>query len=140
MKSFSDYFKKVHNGDETKAYYSLELEAPQALWALYRAACDVSCGGGFASETILEAIEELEENGNDIDRVTIEPDCYYRALDKWFCECEGAACLCDEAVEEGLADGKEIYKTIAAGQYLAKDRIYRLVHEFLEENKVEVEA
>lgn len=88
---------------------------------------------------IWEAFEVLEEN--DIEDLSIEADCYHHQLLKWFSQCNCAPSCCDEALEEGLLEGvNEIWKIISGGQWFAKDRIYRMVYEFIQEDEEEEET
>lgn len=140
---YSDYFvEDIKNDGETR-FIKIREGAPEALHDFVRSVHVDEFDGLWPNDwvyrTISQAFDELEENGNDIDGVNIEPDCYYSDLDKWFCDNRIFSSICDDAVAEGLVSGKEIYKTIAAGQWLAMDRIYRRVSEFLEEAKEEEE-
>jgi len=90
----------------------------------------------WVDEIILDAIDDLYTNEVDIDDVNIEADPYYSQLSKWLNE-DCALEFCDEAVDDGLtADRSTIYDTLACGQWLAKDRIYHLVNDYLQENRI----
>lgn len=90
----------------------------------------------WIDEQIECAIDDLYTNEVDIDDVNIEADPYYSQLSKWLNE-DCALEFCDEAVDEGLtADRSTIYDTLAWGQWLAKNRIYRLVNDYLQENRI----
>lgn len=88
-------------------------------------------------EKISEAFEELENNGNDIDRCYYEPDCYYRELIEWMQE-PYAHGFINEAMRD-LGPFKDIYDQISVGQYQAIDAIYRAVNEFLNDNSADDE-
>lgn len=79
---------------------------------------------------IADAFFELAND--DLDEINIEPDVYYSDLYKWFGE-SYADQFCNEYLELYPAS-KDIWKTIAGGQWMAKDRIYHLVNDFLQEN------
>lgn len=50
-------------------------------------------------------------------------DIYNHDRARWLASHLGNHALCDEAVSEGLCDGKDIDQTIGCGQYLALERI-----------------
>lgn len=88
----------------------------------------------WVDEIILDAIDDLYTNEVDIDDVNIEADPYYSQLSKWLNE-DCALEFCDEAVDEGFtADRATIYDILSWGQWLAKDRIYHAVNDYLQEN------
>lgn len=88
----------------------------------------------WVDEIIQDAIDDLYTNEVDIDDVNIEADPYYSQLSKWLNE-DCALEFCDEAVDEGFtADRATIYDILSWGQWLAKDRIYHAVNDYLQEN------
>lgn len=88
----------------------------------------------WVDEIIWEAIDDLYEQGNDIDDVNIEADPYYSQLSKWLNE-DCALEFCDEAIDEGLtADRATIYDILSWGQYLAIQHIYYRVNDYLQQN------
>ena len=141
--SYSEFFVEDMKDDSKTRFIKIKDGAPQFLRDFVRSVhVDIFDGlwpNDWVYKIISQAFEELEENGNDLERVSIEPDCYYYELDKWFSSSLTFSGFCDEAVAEGLASGKEIYKTIAAGQYLAMIRIYGMVYDFLNEHSFETE-
>lgn len=86
-------------------------------------------------EQIVHALDELEDK-EDLEDITVEADIYYSDLYRWL-QNRFASWCCDDAVAEGFADGKEIDKTLQAGNWLAKDRIYRYVAEWIQERREE---
>jgi hypothetical protein len=135
MLNYSDYFKQKERTDGV-TFWHLTDDAPEILSDFVH---DVhkEVGGSsmwahdWVHEQIAYAFDECAEN--DIDDITIEPDPYYSDLYEWLKD-GYARSYCEEAIREGICDGKDMDKTVMAGNWLAKDRIYRLVGEFLEKN------
>ena len=137
MLNYSDYFKSKERTNGVK-FWHLTDDAPSILNDFVHEIHKEISGGSFPIDWIYEqiayAFEECEEN--DIDDITIEPDTYYSDLYEWLKD-GYARWYCDEAISEGFCDGKDMDKTVMAGNWLAKDRIYRMVADFLENNPLE---
>ena len=86
---------------------------------------------GWVESIIEDAFEELSEVS--IDDVNIEADVYTHQLMKWFSD-NFAIEICEEAREELGCEGKSIIDQIILGQWYAKDRIYHMVSDWLEQN------
>ena len=94
---------------------------------------DIDGSSGWVEEIMEEAFTELGEEGIDIDNVYIEADIYDSDLISWFNVCRPVN-ICEEAREELGSEGA-IMKQIAIGQWYAKNRIYHMVNDWLQENK-----
>lgn len=85
-------------------------------------------------ENILTAFEELE--ADDLDNISIEPDCYNSDLRKWV-DNSFAPVMIDEAQDEGIVrDQADFWERVSAGQILAKRYIYEAVNDFLGDREV----
>jgi hypothetical protein len=82
---------------------------------------------------ILEAFEDLEENGST-ENCNVEADIYNNDLAKWFYEnCNAYAHeYCNEGIEL-MGCETDILKMISHGQYVAKNNIYEAVENFIDE-------
>lgn len=68
----------------------------------------------------------------NLDDIDIQSDFASHDLKEWFKEPFADSCV--QEYEEMETVTKGMYNLLAGGQWLAKDRIYRMVNEFLEEN------
>lgn len=137
-KKYSEYFIVKKRNETNESFFSLSQDAPKELTKLvYDIHQDFDClPNDWIYSIIVEAFEELEET--PLDNCSYEADCYYNSLYKWFGE-PYANELCSEYLTEfgcGI-DTISMYTIIGNAQYLAKDRIYRFVDEFLEEHDKE---
>jgi hypothetical protein len=82
--------------------------------------------------TISEAFSDLQNDS--LENITIEANPYYTDLWEWLGN-SYAKGFCNEALQEGITDQKDIYNIIGCGQYMAKELIYHAVDEFLEREK-----
>lgn len=80
---------------------------------------------------ILEAFEAMEEEDYTWEDCTIESDVYNSDLYKWFGE-PYAPGFIEQYVTE-LSDTKDIWTMISGGQWLAMERIYQMVSDFINE-------
>ncbi len=84
--------------------------------------------------TIAEAFDALAEDA--LDDISIEADPYYNQLYAWLGN-SYAAEYCNEAISSfsycKLADDYDLYAHIGIAQYMAKDRIYHAVNDFINE-------
>lgn len=138
--SYTQYFeirKKQYDGTE---FSCLTDNAPQSLKDFVRHVhrehfYDV-WPNDWIYATIHQAFDDLEEN--PLEDITIEPDMYNNQLYKWLYENGNAfaASLVEEYIEEfGEGLGVNLVKLISGGQWLAMDKIYRAVNEFLKNEK-----
>ncbi len=81
---------------------------------------------------IANAFEELEDNL--LDDITIEADSYYNDLYKWLGEPFAKGCI-EDYMSDFSAKTTDIYEMIASGQWVAKNRIYQMVNEFINEGE-----
>jgi hypothetical protein len=127
---YSDYFiEKVRvNGEK----YAFPKEgSPKELEDLIKSIHGLfdALPHDWIYKTIFWAFYWLEDD------ITIEPeaDVYTRDLLKWLDVALPISLhLCDEALEEGLCEAKDLTSIIACGQWIGLDRIYNEVREFLE--------
>jgi hypothetical protein len=131
-KEYAKHFEKAQRNNGV-SFIKRKEDAPEDLEDLIREIHFDHFGGCLSNDwiyaTILEAFEDLEND--DLENITIEADPYHTQLYKWLGE-PFADELCQEAIDEGLSTGKGIYETIAVGQWLAKDRIYHAVNDFIQ--------
>ena len=116
-------YAKLCDKDE-KAMDNLKYDIQKAV--------DIDNSTDWVESIIEDAFEELSEN--DIDDINIEADCYNHQLMKWFYD-NFAYEICDEARKELGGEEKRIIDQISLGQWYAKDRIYHMVNDWLEEHK-----
>lgn len=75
----------------------------------------------------------FEVDGVDIEDLNVEPDIYYSHLIEWLHNPYALDC-CDEYQDElGCDKSTGITERISCGQWLAKDRVWRMVWDFLQE-------
>jgi hypothetical protein len=89
---------------------------------------------------IVEAFEDVE-NGEDLEDVCLEPDCYYAGLNEWFNN-PFASGICNEVIEQYFLDHslshvtykplKTIHDIISYAQCRAKRMIYDAVGKFID--------
>lgn len=131
-KEYSKYFEKALRHDGVH-FIKRRADAPDDLAELIREIHLEYFGGALPNDwiysTILEAFEDLERE--EIDDLNLECDPYYSDLYKWFGE-PFAHELCEEAQEEEVCAGAKVYEIIGTAQWLAKDRIYRAVNDFIQ--------
>lgn len=143
IEKYSKFFEKKYMNPKaiSTGFYCLSDESPKDLKTLIlkiHREFD-SWPNDWIYKTILEAFRELEENDNDMDSIEIEADIYNSDRYEWLGNHFAYEC-CDEALVNGLCEGvNNISDIIVSGQWLAKDRIYRLVHEFLNEKESELD-
>lgn len=131
---YIQYFEEKTRQNDTK-FWCLDDAAPEELQELvYNVHKELfdAFPDDWVYTQIVNAFQDLEEQS--IDDCYIEPDCYYHDLYEWVHKCWARA-LCDEAVSEGFADGTDIDKTVQAGNFLGKEKIYRFVADWLEERE-----
>ena len=124
------YFKVSKRATTGYEFIKLTDDAPENLKDLVR---NIHLNFGVLPNDwiyliIMEAFEELEDN--DIDKITIEADCYYHDLYKWFGE-PFAHALVNEYLSEIGSDCRNIYEIIGHGQSYCKDLIYNEVNNFI---------
>jgi hypothetical protein len=114
MTKYQEFFAYRKRNDETK-YWCLEDGAPSELrdlvYEIHYQIFEGCLPNDWVYDVISQAINELEDNGNDLDDINIECDCYYGQLYKWLGHSFSHG-FCNKAVEEGYCEGKDIYKTI----------------------------
>ena len=132
---YSQYFQSAVRTSTQKEFIKLKEDAPKELETLIREIhfriFEGCLPNDWIYKTILEAFEELEEN--KLDEINIEADCYYNDLYTWLGE-PFAHGICNEYLEEFAYKTTKIYELIASAQWLAKDKIYNAVNEFMEEH------
>ena len=138
---YSQYFETKTRKSTQEPFVCLKDEAPQELKDFVQQVHFNHFYKCLPSDWIYSAIWEAFDNlsMDDIDDITIEADPYYSELYKWFGE-PFANEFCTECIEEGLIDPKNVYQIIASGQWLAKERIYHAVNDFIQQQKEEIEA
>lgn len=134
--SYTKYFtNKVR--DNGKEFYCLKDGAPIEIQELIRAIHFDIFEGAMPNDwvyaTIMEAFEDITDNDSYDINDLITTDIYNSDLFQWLQDCPYSQCFCDEALQEGWLQGKGLTDIIQGGQYIAKERIYRMVAEFLEE-------
>jgi hypothetical protein len=132
-KEYAKHFETRTRVDSGKTFIACKDDAPEELRDLIQHIHFDLFEKAFPSDwiylTILEAFEALEDD--PLENINIEPDVYYHELYKWFGE-PIAHILCIEAQEEGLCEGKGIYEIIGTAQFLAKEKIYHAVNDFID--------
>lgn len=85
--------------------------------------------------TIHAAFDALEQD--DIDNITIDPDIYNAQVYLWLLENGNAyaSAYCNDYMDEFGDDVHNITKMISGGQWLAMDKIYHAVNEYMQEQK-----
>jgi hypothetical protein len=132
---FSQYFTTVTREVDDREIVKCIDNAPQALRDFIREVhgeFDDCLPSDWIYEQIFYYFELLEENDNEIDNISIEADVYNHELIEWLKQ-PFAIGLCDDVLEEKFCDEKSLISTISMGQYIAKDTICRLVHEFIKQ-------
>jgi hypothetical protein len=129
---YSEYFETKKRQNDT-FHVCLKDDSPQELKTLM---FDIhllfdALPNDWIYLITLNAFEELEDN--DFDDIAIEADPYYHDLYKWFGE-PFATALCAEVKEEFGPFG-DIHQWIASAQWLALDKIYRAVDDFMHSHK-----
>jgi hypothetical protein len=140
-KPYSQYFEKAfrHVGEkeDPKSFIRLKDDAPSSLKSFIRDIHFRQFEGALPNDwiyaTILEAFEMIQDEDNSLEDINIEADPYYYDLWQWLGE-PFAHGICNEYLEEYAPKTQRIYELIAGGQWLAMDKIYREVAEFLEVN------
>jgi len=137
--TYTKYFevrKKQYDGTE---FSCLNDKAPQVLCDFVR---DVHrrhfydiWPNDWIFATIHQAFDDLEENS--LEDITIDPDMYNNQLYKWLHENGNAfaSAYCDEYMQEFGLETYDLNKILTGGQWLAKDKIYNLVNQFMQEQK-----
>jgi hypothetical protein len=130
---YGDFFEIAKRAD--CEFFRLKEDTPEGLRDLIRSIRFDHFGGCLPNDWIYEQIShafDYFERGEDLDDFVVEADCYNSELYRWFGEPFASDC-CYEYQEEFGEDlaGVAVYSMIASGQWLAKDRIYRAVSEFL---------
>ena len=129
-KDFIQYFTRGTRTDG-KSFYKCVEACPEELRDLIRHIHTEYFGclpNDWIYETIRDAFNELQDCS--FDSLSLEPDCYYSHLYAWFGE-PYAYEYCNEVLEE--TGYKDIYAIISSAQYIAKERIYRAVEDFMNE-------
>jgi len=141
MKTYSKYFEYRNRAGEKQdsRFVGKTDDAPDELADLIRDVhfdhFDGALPNDWIYREILDAFETLEENGNDIENCCFDSDPYYSDLYRWFNN-GFADEYCNEVLEGGiLGEPKDIWAIIGAAQHFARERIYRAVSEFLEEQE-----
>ena len=80
---------------------------------------------------IANAFEAFSPEDYCLDDITIETDCAYGDLYRWAGESFAHTCMSDYLEQAGKVKG--FYELIGAGQWLAMDRIYHMVSDFINE-------
>lgn len=116
-------------------FICLSDDAPEALRDLVRAIHFDFFGSCMPNDwiyaTISHAFDDLADNL--LDNCSIEADCYFSDLYRWFGE-PFANQICSECAEElGTGADLTMMQQIANGQWFAKDKIYHAVEEWLTE-------
>lgn len=125
--NYNTFFYKTNNGN-----ICLKDERPEELYDLVY---DIhqefnAMPNNWFYGIIAEAFYFFEEDGLDIDDINIETDCYRSDLYKWFGEPFATACIEDYQEEFGI-HSHDVWTIISNGQWLAMDKIYRLVSDFI---------
>lgn len=117
--------------------YCLKDDAPpvmrEFLWDIHRLHFGQCPPNDWIYETVFHAFCDLYESDNNIEHTTIEADVYNHDLIEWLKE-PYALEYCERWAEEAEDNARDIIKQISSGQWLAKDMIYREVHEFINKN------
>jgi hypothetical protein len=131
-KDYEQFFTMSIRTDGNE-FIKLKDEAPEDLRYLVRQIHFDLFGGclpnDWVYDTIHSAFNDLQHE--NLDNLTLEPDAYYSKLYKWFGE-PFAHQYCNEAIDE-IGPFKNIYDAIGHGQYLAIERIYGQVNQFINE-------
>jgi hypothetical protein len=133
---YTKYFETKIRADG-KRFVCLTDDAPEELRDLI---CSIHCNefeGALPNDWIYEIIcHAFDALGEDsLDNISIEPDCYYSELKRWFLE-PFAEDYCDRALKEGLVDSScTIMDHIMSAQRVAKEAIYGRVDGFLRDHE-----
>jgi len=125
--------KQRDNGD---SFYTLSDKAPEWLKEAVQEAHDGMLPDDYIFEWCTEAYHAYEDYNGNLDSAIsdIEAEPYYNALNVWFSSRMARAELVDEMLQE--LDCKEVYTAIAWAQVREKERVYRVIFEAIEENKL----
>ncbi len=128
---YSEFFKSKTrpDGSTFMVAHGAPSELEELIKLIHFSIFEGCLPNDWVFEIISQAFDDLEET--PFDDITLECDVYYHDLWKWFGN-GFAHGFCNEAMEEGLCEGlKDIYAIIGWGQYLAKQRVYAAVDEFM---------
>lgn len=82
-----------------------------------------------------EIYNAFNKLANDsIDDINIEADAYHSDLYKWLGEPFASSCI-EDYMSDFSAKTTDIYEMIASGQWVAKNRIYQMVNDFINEGE-----
>ena len=134
---YTQYFTTKTRTSNKEKFIALVEDSPADLQDLVR---DIHMNyfngcltNDWIFEIIYEAFEELEVD--ELDDITIETDAESKCA-KWFYNNYFASDCCDEYIEEFGHEFIDTSTLISDGQWLAKNRIYDAVNDFINENKV----
>ena len=139
-KNYANYFTWGKRKDE-KDYCYLADGRPEELQDFVRSVHFDHFGGCLPNDWIYEqlalAFDELSKD--DLEDIAIEADPYYRDLANWLQE-PFAHEYCNEMLEELCENPKQwtqqdIYTIIGYAQWLAKDRIYHAVNDWIHQEE-----
>lgn len=137
---YTQFFTTAHRPDG-KSFITLTDDAPENLQEFVRSVHFDYFDGCLPNDWIYKVIDlafdDLDEES--LDNITLEADCYYNDLQKWL-DNPFAGDYCTEYMQETcekMADCT-FWDLVGCGQWLAKDRIYRAVDQWISE-QVEIE-
>lgn len=137
-KQYAQYFKTAKRTDGT-VFVNKTHDAPEDLIELIRSIHKDyffdSIPNDWIYDQIYEAFCELSEY--DIEDLALDPDIYNSQLYKWFGNSYADQYCAEYAEEIGFNQPKNIWDQIRGGQWLAKDRIYRAVSDFINQEPME---
>jgi hypothetical protein len=120
---------------DNKTIYILKDDSPEFMQDLVCSAHEEGklLPDDHRYQMIYESLESLENNNFSDDALTdLEPPVYNWQLLNWLSSNLYRASFCDDAVEQGLVDGRNIFTTIAAGYSLEQEEVFTSIHNFLE--------
>lgn len=130
-------FFETAKRNDGETYYRTTDNRPKWLQALCMDAHDDMMPDDTKYEYIVDALENLAENGDDDDRarewVDSATDVYNHDLTAWLHSHNGRMEYCTRAVEDGLLEaGAPIDRQLAVGQYLEREEVLHSVKRSLE--------
>lgn len=124
---YASWFETATRGDDTD-FIRLKTE-DENIKQLIRAAHNDMMPDDYKYQFIHEALEAIADS-DDIDEISLEPDCYNRDLLKWVSSYLTRAYYVDEAVENSAYEN--FYSALMLGQLTEKEEVLYSVKESLE--------
>lgn len=132
-KYYAQFFETAKRVTSDEEFIRLNIAAPQKLHDLIKDihfdSFDGCLPNDWIYETTLEAFEALENDS--LHDIAIEPDIYNTDLAKWLNNPFSEE-YCNQAQQDCCLEKAGIYQIIGHGQYLAKERIYHTVNDFIQ--------